>query len=218
MKKKDTTRISRRKAKLRSKNEVSQNPAIMGQNGLSVKRRFRIAVFAREYIIDFNGARAAREAGYKNPAVAASRLLTDPACIAEIEKLMKERADRCDIKADAVLQELAEIGFSDIGDYLSWGKTGVKMHDLEKLPKGASRCVAMVSEKTSETKFGETRRLSFKLHDKTKALEMIGRHIGMFVDKLRIEDATLDKDPKDMSTQELISNIRRLKLIQGGKK
>lgn len=188
-----------------------------GPNGRISKKHLRIQIFAREYLIDFNGKRAAEAAGLKQPAMASSRLLTDPACVAEIERLMQERAKRCDIKADTVLEELIQIGFSDIGKYMTWDNTGVTLYDLKNLPDGASRCIAMVSEKTTTTKRGETRRLSVKLYDKTKALEMIGRHLGMFLDKLKVEGFELKKDPKDMTTEEIVTNLRHLKLIQGGK-
>ena len=51
-----------------------------------------------------------------------------------------------------------------------------------EMSEDAARCVSEVSE--TVTKDGGS--IRFKLHDKTKALDLLGRHFGMFKDKLEV--------------------------------
>ena len=62
------------------------------------------------------------------------------------------------------------------------------MNDLSELSEGASRAVAEVVEtrNTFTNKDGSSSErviVKFKLHDKKGALELLGKHLGMFSDK-----------------------------------
>ena len=81
----------------------------------------RRALFCREYLIDLNATQAAIRAGYKpsNAATYGLRMLAREDVQAEIARLQAERAERTGMKADAVLREVSQIAFADVGGQLA---------------------------------------------------------------------------------------------------
>jgi len=159
-------------------------------------------VFIDEYIIDFNGTRAAEAAKYskKTARVKASQLLTKVNIQEAIQKALKKRQERTQITADKVLNEYAKIAFSNIGDYAAWSKTkepssdveetGVSLIDSDKIERDKLAAV----ESVAETKDG----LKIKLHNKLGALDALARHLG--IDKTN----TIDPDEDESDTDELV--------------
>jgi hypothetical protein len=70
---------------------------------------------------------AAIRAGYskKGARVRGAELLANRNISPAIKKALADRAERCGIEADQVLEELARIGFANAGDYFDWGLDGV---------------------------------------------------------------------------------------------
>jgi len=153
----------------------------MSNMALSLKQK----TFCQEYIVDFNGAQSAIRAGYskKTAKVKASQLLTIINIQSEILAAIKKRSERTGITQDRVVLELARIAFSDMKDFAAWDKSGVTLNDSETLTEEETRCVSEVSE--TETKDGGS--VKFKLHDKKSALELLGKHLGMFGSKFSID-------------------------------
>jgi len=87
---------------------------------------------------------------------------------------MAARAQRLEVSADQVVAELVKIGFSDIRTFTSWGPTGVLFKDSATLEDAA--CVAEVS--SHDTPAGTAKRI--RLYDKTEALQLLGKHLGVF--------------------------------------
>lgn len=137
-------------------------------------------IFAAQYIAcDFNATKAAEAAGYskKTARSQGQRLLTNVDIQKEIARRVGKAMKKVDRKAEEILDELTKIGFSNITDFIEWnGKTGTMnfkssdMIDKDKLPAIAS---------VMETKEG----LRIKLHDKVGALQLLGKHHGIFVEK-----------------------------------
>lgn len=71
----------------------------------------RVALFCREYLVDLSATKAAVRAGYKpsNAATYGLRLLARDDVQTLIGKLQKEREERTEISADAVLREIAKV-------------------------------------------------------------------------------------------------------------
>ncbi|WP_462327360.1 terminase small subunit [Desulfobaculum sp.] len=134
--------------------------------------------FVEEYLVDLNATQAAIRAGYSEKTARAQGYenLTKPDIAAAIEKAQARLARRTDITQERVLQELARIGFSDMADFLSWGPKGVELTASDGLTRDQSACVSEVSE--TVTQFGGSTRI--KLHSKTRALELLGRHLGLY--------------------------------------
>jgi len=149
--------------------------------------------FCEEYLINLNATQAAIRAGYskKTANTDGPRLLVNARIQEHIQKLMDKRSARTEIKADNVLRELAKLAFSNIRDFVTFGPD-------EELTEDQMACISEVSE--TKTKDGGTKR--FKLHDKTKNLELLGRHLGLFNDKLDVNHKFTLADFMRMASQD----------------
>lgn len=161
-----------------------------------IKRRYRI--FAREYLVDLNGKRAAIAAGYskRSAEVTASRLLRKPRVQRLIRKLMKRRAEKLDLTGERVLKELARLAFANMTDYIDIGPDGSARVDFSRVDRDKGAAIQEVdideySERTGNRKRGKptfetVKRVKFKLADKGQNLERLGRHLKLFTDKLEV--------------------------------
>ncbi len=171
------------------------------------------ARFVEEYLGDINGTAAAIRAGYnkKQARQQAYRLSQKPEIRAAVAAAMQRRSKRTEITQDRVLQELALIGFADMGDYLTLGEDGEVRLDLSKLPEGATKIIAELTQDVyvegTGKKAREVKKTKLKLHDKRGALVDIARHLGMFIDRFKIERDALD----DLSPDELVAIARHLR-------
>lgn len=154
----------------------------MPGGGLSVKKlTAKQARFVSEYLIDLNASQAALRAGYKNGEK--GRQLVPKSNVAEaIREAMAEREKRTQITQDRVVNEIAKIAFGDMRDVMEWGPRGVRLRPSSEIPADAAAFVSEVSETTTET--GGS--LKLKTNDKLKALELLGRHLGAFQDKVDV--------------------------------
>lgn len=143
------------------------------------------AEFVRQYLVDLNATQAAIRAGYseKTANEQGARLLANVSVSQAIAAAQAKREQRTEITADRVVAELAKIAFADPRELMEWGPEGVKLKDSADLTEEQAASVSEVSETT--TKDGGSLRL--KKHDKVKALELLGRHLGMFTDKVKSE-------------------------------
>lgn len=141
--------------------------------------------FVEEYLIDLNATQAAIRAGYKpdNAQQMGSENLSKPVISVAIAKAMAERSKRTGINQDRVLHELARIGFAKITDIID--------PDTAKILPDASEddlaCIQSIKIKPGE--FGTEREV--KLYDKKAALIELGKHLGLFKDRLEL-DADLE--------------------------
>lgn len=133
--------------------------------------------FVEEYLVDLNATKAAVRAGYSSQGAdaAASRLLGNVRVQQAISAAQQERARRTDITADRVIQELALIAFSDLGDVFENDAGTLKMRKLSELPGGVRRAIESIREQPTDK--GLTR--SVKMHSKVAALKMLADHLGM---------------------------------------
>lgn len=147
-------------------------------------------IFAEEYLIDLNATRAYRVAypsvkREETAAVNGSRMLRNAKVAAYIQERMQERQKRTEITQDRVLQELAAIAFAKATDYAEIKNECVRIKDTAELDEQQVRALAGIEE----GKFG----IKVKLNDKEKALELLGRHLGMFKDKLEVSGLEEEK-------------------------
>lgn len=162
--------------------------------------------FVDEYLVDLNATQAAIRAGYsqKTAGQIAEQNLKKLEIAAAVQEAQAARAKRTEITQDMVLRELAKIGFSDIRKIVRWGKTELRVTDAgddEGEVTEAYHGLALVSADDidddtaaaiSEISDGREG-LKVKLHDKKGALVDIGRHLGMFKD--RVEHSGPDGGP-----------------------
>lgn len=131
--------------------------------------------FVEEYLVDLNATQAAIRAGYseKTARSIGQRLLTNVDIQEEIQREKKDRSFRTRITQDAVLRELAAIGFARSTDYAHINGDGhVVLTPTAWLTEEQRIAVACVKE----TPYG----VEVKMHDKIRALEMLGKHLGIF--------------------------------------
>ena len=83
--------------------------------------------------------------------------------------------DPQEITGNRVLRELAAIGFASMADLCHWSTEGIELLHSGQLTKEQTAAIAEISE--SSTGKGAVR---IKTHAKLKALEMLGRHLGIF--------------------------------------
>lgn len=135
--------------------------------------------FCQEYIIDLNGTKTYRRTygDIKAARVQASKLLSKANIQQRITELQLIRARRLEISQDRVLKELACLGHSNIKDYVKHAADGfIQFKDIDKISEEDAKAIEAIKVNYKEGK------IEFKLHSKTKTLEMIGRHLGMFKD------------------------------------
>lgn len=148
-------------------------------------------LFCEEYLIDLNATQAAIRAGYSPESARQSGTdnMKNPYIRARIEKAMAERSRRTGVNAERVVLELAKIAFVNAGMVIDATdatlKTDAALEDL----------AAIQSIKVKDMgDMGIEREI--RMADKLKALELLGRHLGMFNDKIRL-DAKLDTGKLD---------------------
>jgi len=154
------------------------------------------ARFAKEYIIDLNATQAAIRAGYseKTAYSQGQRLLKDVEIQALIQKEMDKRGKRTDITADRVVKELGKIAFSDVRNVYNGDGRMLEPYELsdDAAATISSFKVTKLSVGGAENDMEKVTE-EYKRHDKTKALELLGRHFGIFNDKLEHSGTTVQR-------------------------
>ena len=131
--------------------------------------------FVAEYLVDLNATAAARRAGYseKTAYSIGQENLRKPEIQAAIQKRREKLQSKLEITQETVLQELAAIAFANGTDFVTVTGTGLldvrptSQVSKEKLP-------AIAGIKYSQNG------IEIKLHDKVRALELLGKHLGVF--------------------------------------
>ncbi|MEG2322806.1 MAG: terminase small subunit [Anaerovoracaceae bacterium] len=139
--------------------------------------------FCDEYLIDLNATQAAIRAGYseKTAGRIAGQNLKKLEIQSRIQDLKGKRSERTEITQDRVLHELAQIGFAKVTDFVAIEGPFVKIKQTAEMPEEKIGAIAGIKEGANG--------IDVKLNDKCKALELIGRHLGMFTDKVDITGA-----------------------------
>lgn len=156
--------------------------------------------FIEEYLIDLNATQAAIRAGY-SPDTAqqtGSENLSKPVIRAQIDRAMAERSKRTGVNAERVVQELAKIAFVNAAEVIDPKTATVK---VDALPEDTA-AIQSVKVKT----FGEDGlEREIKMADKLKALELLGKHLGMFKDRIELSGGL---DTEKSKLDDLIGQMR----------
>lgn len=148
----------------------------MAENSLTEKQE----AFCQSYLIDFNGARAARAAGYAEDSARqeANRLLTNADIQNRIFELRQQIGKNFNITRERIAQELALIAFGDTK--CIFDETGALKSPENWSDEG--RIISSYEE--SITEFGDEKtggvKTSKKVRqwEKTKAIEALNRMMG----------------------------------------
>lgn len=180
--------------------------------------------FVDEYLIDLNATRAYKAAypSVKKDEVAASaavRLLRNVKVQAYLKERQKKIQERTEVTQDRVILELARIAFSNGSDFakvvtkprkrMVWNDQAqeyeekeieeqfVELVDTDALPVDKRAAIAAIKE----GKYG----IEVASCDKIKALELLGKHLGMFTDRVKVEGSI------DTGLSKLDSIMKQLK-------
>ena len=131
--------------------------------------------FVEEYLIDLNATQAAIRAGYseKTAGSIGSENLKKPDVVAQIKRRQTAQVKRTEITQDFVLLELLKIAKADATVFATInGRGSVRLTPTDDLAPEHRAAVAGIKK----GKFGT----EIKAYDKVKALELLGRHLGLF--------------------------------------
>lgn len=140
--------------------------------------------FVEEYLIDLNATQSAIRAGYspKTANEQGARLLANVSIQEAISKAMAERSRRTGINQDRIVQELARIAFVKITDIVDPdGEINTNASDDDLA------CIESYKVEDSDSVNSSSSKREVKLASKIKALELLGKHVGMWNDKIQVD-------------------------------
>lgn len=173
--------------------------------------------FCDEYLIDLNATQAAIRAGYKPKYVNKNvhKILDNPNVQEYLEKRMKDREERTEITQDDVVREIAAIAFSNPSDFFKIIDRPITAGGIPVLDEnGNPKTYKDVEFVNTDNLSPESKKaiagikqgsngLEVKLNDKLKALELLGRHLGMFKDKIEVK-GEINNPYKELTTEQLL--------------
>lgn len=168
-------------------------------------------IFIKQYLTHFNGVRACREAGYKGNdnvlGVRSHRMLRKGKIAGEIRRQKRAKMKKLDTGIDAVLEELAFVAFSRMGRYARIKNGKLRVTDTEALEEeGLDAAIKSYTE--SVTEHGGS--IGLKMHDKIKALELLGKYNGMW-DRDGADDGDSENN-RESERDRLLRAIGKVKL------
>lgn len=151
--------------------------------------------FCDEYLIDLNATQAAIRAGYstKTAKDIGSENLAKPNIRAYIDKAIAERSKRTGINQDRIIRELARIALVNANNVIDMNSATVR----EGASEDDTAAIASIKVKTTPFEDGEGVEREIKFADKLKALELLGKHLGMFKDKVELSVLNAEKNKLD---------------------
>lgn len=165
------------------------------------------ARFVDEYLVDLNATQAAIRAGYKgDPDTVGPRLLGYVGVASAIAERQAERSKRTQIDADWVLRRLAAEAEADLSHLFD---SGGNLLPVDEWPKVFRTGLVTGFETVHETEgSGEDKRRMLvrkvKLQDRSKTIEMIGKHVDIQAWRERLEHTGKNGGPITVQRIELV--------------
>ncbi|MBW8383969.1 MAG: terminase small subunit [Youngiibacter sp.] len=201
--------------------------SVMENKDLSDKEREFCLLFSKS----FNATKSYMKAfgvEYRTAQSNGYRLLTYDYIKAEIDRLKEERYSRAYLKEPDIFQRYMDIAFSDIGDYVWFGREMVPVMGafgplMESMPDGSTR---PLMKEINSVRFREAAEVdtsvlaevkqgkdgsSIKLMDRMRALDWLADHIGMATEKQKMELDKLRLDiEREKGNEEELSKLDML--------
>ena len=164
---------------------------VLGNTELTDKQR----LFCIYYIKYFNATKAYQKAygcSYETAMVEGFRTLRNPKIELEIEKLKQHKLNQVMLSEEDIFQRYMYIAFSDITDYVNFGKREIEILEDNQSKtievnyvdfKDSNEVDGTIISEISQGKNG----VSIKLHDKMKALQWLSDHMNIATDKQKAE-------------------------------
>ena len=139
---------------------------------------------------------------------ASSRMLRNVKVQEYISKKQQEIEKRTEVTQDMVIKELAKIAFLDIRKLYTENGQLKNIADIDSDTAGAISQLETLEEYEGygedREKIGDTQKV--KLLDKTKALELLGRHLGIFNDKIDVN--VKEKEEKKNAISDILNQMQ----------
>ena len=176
-----------------------------------------------------NAAGSYRAAGFPSPWVGnnATKLLAKPVVRARIAELqrdimnmeetaLKTATERLALRSEAVLGELANVGFANLFDYVRQKPEGEWVIDFSALER--DKGAGLVEFHMTETAEGDRRKrnVKIKMGGKVVALGLLGKHLGLFVDRKDHDHDSVRRVSIDEIKREVADIDRKLGDAGGG--
>lgn len=155
--------------------------------------------FCDEYLIDLNATRAYKIAypSCKKDETAnanSSRLLRNDKVKEYIEIKQKELEEKSGVTQQRIIDELAKIAFADIRKAYDGNGNLKSIQDIDDETAGAIVGIESFEEYEGRGEdreyIGDTKKI--KMADKIRAAELLGKHLGMFKEKIEISKSSED--------------------------
>lgn len=148
--------------------------------------------FCEEYVVDWNGTRAAIAAGYseKTAKQIATENLSKPYLREYIDEIQKDLSKLTGVTATRNILELKKIAYSSI---TSFKKDWMTEKEFNDLTEEQLACISDIQYQTRTTKEGTETIVRFKLHDKQRAIEILNKMLG-FNESDKLDITTNGKD------------------------
>ncbi len=151
---------------------------------------------------------AAEAAGYQRDKGNASRLFRRADVAARVAELMGKAAERTQISVAEVLDNMARIARADLRELY---RPDGSLKPIAEWPEDAALAVAGVETSEIYRGAGKKRKVvgvthKVKLWDKTKALDLLGRHFGMLKKVVEIKTPLSDVTDDELAT--IIAAVR----------
>lgn len=159
--------------------------------------------FCDEYLIDLNATRAYKVAyaSCKKDETAranSSRMLTNANIKEYIKKKQEDIQKITEITQEKVIQELAAIAFSNATEFATVKGNRVKIKNTDNLEEGVKKAIVGIKKGKNG--------IEIKSADKVQALELLGRHLGIFNDKLNVN--VKEKEEKKNAITDILSQMQ----------
>lgn len=175
--------------------------------------------FVEEYLKDLNQTQAAIRAGYspRSAKQHADVLLSKPHIAAAVVAAQAARAQRTEIDVDYVVKRMVEIDQMDVLDIMD---DAMQLKPVSQWPRVWRQYLSGFDLAEMFEGRGEDRDMvgvlkKIKWPDKTKNLELLGRHLGMFKDRVEhtgpggapIQHVSMDTEQFAKIAKEMLNKV-----------
>ena len=153
---------------------------------LTVKQQ----LFVEEYLVDGNATGAARRAGYseKSAESIGAENTRKPQIAAAIDAAQLARSEKTKVTQERVIEELAAIAFGDAKDMFDADGNLLNIHDMSPATRARIGTVKVSQRRmvTTDSVQVESHLAEIKVVPKETALNLLGRNLGMWRDKMEV--------------------------------
>lgn len=163
--------------------------------------------FVAEYLVDLNATAAAKRAGYseKTACEQAARLLANVKVQTAVQEAKQARQERTEITQDMVLREMSKLAFFDIRKMFDKNRKPLDISELD-----ADTAAALVGLDVQDVTDNDGNYVGFvkkyKMADKIRALELLGKHLG----------AWEPRDKQQTAVEDLTALAEKLRVREDG--